>query len=107
MSKLTITIRNNGPLFIAADDVDKLQLTDHTGALIPLPTGKGISLCRCGASKRKPFCDTSHRTIGFDGTLAATSSTPSSTPSGAPAGTPSNAPAPSASPSSSGEGSSA
>lgn len=70
MSKLNITIRNNGPLFITADDAEKLQLTDHTGAVIPLPAGKGITLCRCGASKRKPFCDSSHKLIGFDGTLA-------------------------------------
>lgn len=70
MSKLNITIRNNGPLFITAEDAARLQLTDHQGNVVPLPEGKGISLCRCGASKRKPFCDSSHRVIGFDGTFA-------------------------------------
>jgi CDGSH-type Zn-finger protein len=25
-----------------------------------------VALCRCGASKNKPFCDRSHETIHFD-----------------------------------------
>lgn len=24
-----------------------------------------VAICRCGASKRKPFCDGSHQTVGF------------------------------------------
>jgi CDGSH-type Zn-finger protein len=70
MSSLPIKIRENGPLFITAEDAARLALTDHTGAPIAIPEGKGISLCRCGASARKPFCDGSHRGIGFDGTCA-------------------------------------
>ncbi|MBK6486870.1 MAG: CDGSH iron-sulfur domain-containing protein [Gemmatimonadetes bacterium] len=70
MTSLPIKIKHNGPLFITAEDAAALVLTDHTGALIQLPVGKGIALCRCGASKRKPFCDASHKVIGFDGTCA-------------------------------------
>jgi len=30
-----------------------------------LETKTDFSLCRCGASKEKPFCDGSHRDCGF------------------------------------------
>jgi CDGSH-type Zn-finger protein len=31
----------------------------------PLSTVRGVALCRCGASKNKPFCDGTHGTIRF------------------------------------------
>jgi len=36
-----------------------------SGEVLQLP--KRVSLCRCGASGQKPFCDGSHATIGFSG----------------------------------------
>jgi CDGSH-type Zn-finger protein len=36
-----------------------------------LQTGDMIALCRCGGSAQKPYCDGTHRKIGFDGTEGA------------------------------------
>jgi CDGSH-type Zn-finger protein/uncharacterized Fe-S cluster protein YjdI len=50
----TLRVRENGPLAInaplAIDGVDQ---------------GLRATLCRCGQSKRKPFCDSSHTAAGF------------------------------------------
>ena len=60
---ITITVRKNGPYAVPAAD---LELMDHEGNRILLPEGKTtITLCRCGASTRKPFCDGTHSKIGF------------------------------------------
>lgn len=55
----TITASKNGPLMIRGP----LRIMDATGEVILEDTR--VSLCRCGASKRKPFCDGSHRECGF------------------------------------------
>lgn len=65
---ITIKVNTNGPLMISAADAPSVILTDSTGAVIPLPEGKNVFLCRCGASSRKPFCDGAHKSNGFDGT---------------------------------------
>jgi CDGSH-type Zn-finger protein len=61
---ITITVRKSGPYFIHADDLAQVRLVDHEGHEIAIP-GKNLALCRCGASRTKPFCDRSHREIGF------------------------------------------
>lgn len=34
----------------------------------PIDAPETFDLCRCGRSQRKPFCDASHQSCGFDGT---------------------------------------
>ena len=65
MSDVTIEVRKTGPYRITGD----FKLIDHEGNPIPLPEKKPgkdwVSLCRCGASVTKPFCDGAHSRIGF------------------------------------------
>lgn len=57
-----IKVRKNGSLLV----VGEFSLVDHEGREIPRPVGKpNTSLCRCGHSKNKPFCDGTHKTIPF------------------------------------------
>jgi CDGSH-type Zn-finger protein len=65
---LVIRCRENGPYVVQG----AVKIVDHLGnELIPPPGGKAaVALCRCGASKTKPFCDGSHRDCGFQATTA-------------------------------------
>ena len=59
---LVIRCRDNGPFVIKAP----VQVVDHDGKPFIIPAGKEtIALCRCGASKNKPFCDGAHNGCGF------------------------------------------
>lgn len=55
-----ISLKENGPLIVK--DPPKLQ--HRSGAEIK--TQPVVALCRCGASKNKPFCDGSHMAAGFN-----------------------------------------
>ena len=67
MAEVTIEIRKNGPYRVHGD----VRLIDHDGNPVQMPERKPekpwISLCRCGASVTKPFCDGTHSRIGFKG----------------------------------------
>jgi CDGSH-type Zn-finger protein len=49
--EMTGTFAENGPLYLRG----AIKLTDSEGK--PLFEGTRVALCRCGASKNKPFCD--------------------------------------------------
>ena len=56
-----ITVLNNGPLRVKGE----LTLKDAAGNAYDLKGRDAISLCRCGDSENKPFCDGSHNRQGF------------------------------------------
>lgn len=62
-----ITVRVNGPLRVSGDFV----VRDGSGQGFDLSGRTTISLCRCGHSENKPFCDGSHKRIGFDSMVEA------------------------------------
>ena len=57
--KPAIELKPNGPLLIRNLTV----LTNSKGE--QLATEAVIALCRCGGSSKKPFCDGTHKKIGF------------------------------------------
>lgn len=63
----TIIVAPNGPLRISGNFVIK----DPQGKDFDLSGRTSISLCRCGLSENKPFCDGSHGRKGFQSVVEA------------------------------------
>jgi len=61
MPGATITIRNHGSIRVEGD----FTIVDQEGRPFDLAGRTMISLCRCGQSSNKPFCDSTHKTCGF------------------------------------------
>ena len=58
--RATITPYRDGPYLLRGD----FQLTDQDGE--PIETRRRtVALCRCGKSQIRPFCDGTHKLIGF------------------------------------------
>jgi CDGSH-type Zn-finger protein len=57
MASTKITVNDNGSLRIEGD----FEIVDKRGAPYDLAGRDVISVCRCGLSKNKPFCDGSHK----------------------------------------------
>lgn len=57
MSKTIVTVNSNGSLRIEGD----FEIRDAAGNVYGLEGRTLVSLCRCGRSSNKPFCDGSHK----------------------------------------------
>lgn len=68
MTPIEITVNNNGPLRVTGSDI---VIKDATGMTWDLAGRQTVSLCRCGQSASKPFCDGSHRACGFESQVEA------------------------------------
>lgn len=66
--KVKITVRNNGPIRIEGAN---FELLDGAGKAFNLNGRTAISICRCGASKKQPFCDGAHGECQFQSTVEA------------------------------------
>lgn len=56
----TIVACTDGPLLVRGP----VTIVDSEGAPIP-QRRRTIALCRCGVSTIKPFCDGTHKLVGF------------------------------------------
>ena len=63
---MKIQARDHGSLRVEIGEGETLEVVDGQGRPFGLGGRRVITLCRCGQSKDKPFCDRSHRDAGFD-----------------------------------------
>jgi uncharacterized Fe-S cluster protein YjdI/CDGSH-type Zn-finger protein len=54
-----LSLAVDGPLYVAGG----VPIMDHGGQVVM--SDSRVALCRCGASKNKPYCDDSHHEMGF------------------------------------------
>ena len=57
MATTKITVNNNGSLKVEGD----FEIVDKNGNVYDLAGRDVVSICRCGRSQNKPFCDGSHK----------------------------------------------
>jgi CDGSH-type Zn-finger protein len=57
-----IKVRAGGPFAVEGP----IRLVDAEGNPIDIGERKVVLLCRCGASRSRPFCDGAHYRIGFE-----------------------------------------
>ena len=62
-----IKVRDDGPYKVTGP----VRLIDVDGNEFEVEPGRPIVLCRCGQSRTKPFCDSSHKETGFSSCVRA------------------------------------
>jgi CDGSH-type Zn-finger protein len=60
MEEVTITPYTNGPYLVRGP----IRLVSQDGEEVELRR-RTIALCRCGHSRIRPFCDGTHKLVGF------------------------------------------
>jgi CDGSH-type Zn-finger protein len=69
MTQTTIRLRDHGPLVVEGP----VTIIDAEGKAFTIDgTKPAVALCRCGQSGRRPFCDGTHKTCGFQAADRAT-----------------------------------
>jgi CDGSH-type Zn-finger protein len=61
MADITVKCIPNGPYRVNGP----FQIADPKGNVVSIAEGQKVSLCRCGGSANKPYCDGTHGRIGF------------------------------------------
>jgi CDGSH-type Zn-finger protein len=77
--EMKIKILKNGPYMVSGSVplIEEIMTTNEEGHVcewregVHYPLKERYTICRCGASKNKPFCDGTHIKINFDGTETA------------------------------------
>ena len=67
MATTRITVINNGSLRIEGD----FEIVDQNGNVFGLAGRTKVTLCRCGQSNNKPFCDSTHKQCAFESLVVA------------------------------------
>jgi CDGSH-type Zn-finger protein len=67
MAGTKILIKDNGSIRVEGD----FEIVDSQGRVFGLNGRTAVSLCRCGHSANKPFCDGSHKECGFVSSIEA------------------------------------
>ena len=67
MADTSIQALDDGPYLVTGS----FEVQDASGGSFKVEADKPVALCRCGQSANKPFCDGTHREVGFESQVKA------------------------------------